>query len=92
MSASRKNWRWSEETKEKMRQSALRVQSVSRKTVCSTKAGRKKMIEMSRKAAADPAIRKTRSENAKALWADPVYRAKVLESRCVSRSVVKGFS
>lgn len=91
MVQSRTGRKHSDATIEKMRQSARRVQPAAQKAACSTKAGRKKMLAMSRNAAADPAVRLIRSVNAKALWADPAYRAKVLEAR-VSRTVIKGFS
>jgi hypothetical protein len=86
----------STETRAKQSASAKLVQSASRKAVCATHAGKLAMLKMSRSAANDPAVRKTRSLNAKALWADPEYRAKVLAARaasrrCVSIPVIPGF-
>jgi hypothetical protein len=92
MSAARKGSKRSAETKEKMRQAALKVQSAARKAECSTQKGRLRMLHMSRSAAKDPEVRAKRSANAKALWANPEYRAKVMAARCVPKPVVKGFS
>lgn len=78
MAKARTGQKRTEETKEKMRQAALRVQSKSRKAVCQTEAGRQHMLRMSRGAAADPEVRRIRSENQKALWASPEYRARRL--------------
>jgi hypothetical protein len=73
-----------EETKARMSEAAKRVQPAARKAACSTEAGRQQMLDISRKAAADPAVRSARSANAKALWADPAYREKVLAARGAS--------
>lgn len=86
----------SEETKAKMSASAKVAQKARFAKVKNTKAGhaalKRRMLAISRKAASDPELRNRRSENAKALWADPSYRERVLAARCVPRSIVKGFS
>lgn len=84
------------ETRSKQSAAAKVAQKKRFAVVKKTKRGRRdlsrKMMAISRAAAIDPSVRAVRSQNAKALWADPVYREKVLESRRVSRTVVKGFS
>lgn len=92
MSASRTGLKRSPETKARMSRSAIKVQSQSRRRVCATKEGRHQMLKIARAAANNPEVCRVRSENAKALWADPAYRAKVMAARCVPKSIVKGFS
>lgn len=83
------------ETRAKISESAKIAQRLRFENVKKTKAGttelKHRMMLISRKAAADPELRARRSANAKALWADPVYREK-MKNRYVSRSVVEGFS
>jgi hypothetical protein len=78
---SRRGRKVSEETREKIRTAAKKVQSVSRKRFCQTKTGKLLMLRMARKAAADPKVRARRSEAAKAIWDDPIRRAALLEAR-----------
>lgn len=83
--ATRTGQKHSDETRAKMSASAAVAQKKRFDGVKKTKAGRaalnRAMTAMSHKAAEDPELRRRRSENAKALWADPAYRSKVLAAR-----------
>lgn len=84
----------SEATRAKQSASAKIAQKARFDRMKQTKSGRlelkRRMLAMSRKAATSVATRALRSANAKALWVDPAYQAKMKNRR--SRSIVKGFS
>ena len=85
MGASRRGLKRTAETRAKMSASAAVAQKVRFEKEKATAEGRARlsfrMTCLSRRAADDPTIREVRSKNAKALWANPAYRAKVLEAR-----------
>lgn len=81
----KKRGRRSDETRQKQSAAAKIAQKQRFEKIKATKEGRielaKRMTRMSQKAARDPEVRKIRSANAKALWADPSYRANVMIAR-----------
>lgn len=97
MSAARTGLKRSDETRTRQSDAAKIAQKARFARDQKTKSGREKirrrMIVMSRAAAASLEIRAIRAANAKALWADPEYQEKMRNRRrCVPRPIVKGFS
>lgn len=96
MIRSRTGQKRTDETRKRQSDSAKIAQRKRFDKLQSTAKGRASIkasaTRMSRIAASDPAVCKKRSENTKALWSDPSYRAKVMAARCVPKPVVKGFS
>lgn len=83
------------ETRAKQSISAKVVQKERRLRDMQDPAQYERIVNMARKAAADPIVREKRALNAKALWADPEYRNRVLTARAaarVSKAVIRGFS
>ena len=90
----------STETRAKQSAAAKVSQKIRFEKLKATKLGREEIrrraIKNSHKAASDPLVRALRSANAKALWADPSYRSRMMasrsKSRCVSIPIIPGFS
>lgn len=85
MGASRRGGKRTAETRAKMSAAAVIAQKLRFEKEKATAEGRAalsvRMLRISQKAACDPNVREIRSKNAKALWANPIYRTKVLEAR-----------